>query len=318
MVYITAHPVSDPYELASAIHCTLRGDTNAPLTAMINYVPSAFAALSNMVDNNEYHEQWRTYQSVSLHEMTHALGFNAYLAPYFESVTLERPAIITKNHEFVNSKGKHYKVNKQYIQTPNVLAYVKDHFGCDAMPGAELEDIGGLGTAGNHWKAAVFGEELMLGYSQGYAPITGLTLALLKDTGWYTVHESKDVKPLVFGLKKGCDFALKPCSDTTWGFDGYWEITNSKPGCSATRSGVGLSQVWVYPTVLPTQYQHFEDGTWGAQNGPVFDYCLFNSPEVVDNSGSSYYCLDTSRKPNQYGTNLSSTEMRQYSSTIQS
>lgn len=42
------------------------------------------------------------------------------------------------------------------IITPNVIAAVKAHYNCfswsNSMPGMELEDFGGSGTAGSHWE----------------------------------------------------------------------------------------------------------------------------------------------------------------------
>lgn len=39
--------------------------------------------------------------------------------------------------------------------TPRVVEEVRDHFGCDQLEGAELEDQGGEGTALTHWEKRI-------------------------------------------------------------------------------------------------------------------------------------------------------------------
>lgn len=39
--------------------------------------------------------------------------------------------------------------------TPRVVQEVRDHFGCDQLEGAELEDQGGEGTALTHWEKRI-------------------------------------------------------------------------------------------------------------------------------------------------------------------
>ena len=43
-----------------------------------------------------------------------------------------------------------------FIKTPNVVAVAREHFDCDDMPGALLENFGGQGTAGGHWEERLF------------------------------------------------------------------------------------------------------------------------------------------------------------------
>ena len=43
-----------------------------------------------------------------------------------------------------------------YIKTPNVLKYVREHFACDTLNGAELEDDGGAGSQWGHWEQRIF------------------------------------------------------------------------------------------------------------------------------------------------------------------
>lgn len=42
------------------------------------------------------------------------------------------------------------------VLTPNVQRVVQEHFGCDTLTGAELEDDGGPGSAFSHWEERIF------------------------------------------------------------------------------------------------------------------------------------------------------------------
>ena len=46
--------------------------------------------------------------------------------------------------------------NVTAIVTPQVQAVVREHFACDDLVGAELEDDGGVGTMGSHWEQRLF------------------------------------------------------------------------------------------------------------------------------------------------------------------
>ena len=46
--------------------------------------------------------------------------------------------------------------NVTAIITPQVQSAVREHFACDNMIGAEIEDDGGAGTSGSHWEQRLF------------------------------------------------------------------------------------------------------------------------------------------------------------------
>jgi hypothetical protein len=57
----------------------------------------------------------------------------------------------------------------------------REHFGCDKLEGAELEDGGdSSGTAGSHWEKRTFLSEYMIGQSSTYPVFSEMTLALLE------------------------------------------------------------------------------------------------------------------------------------------
>lgn len=42
------------------------------------------------------------------------------------------------------------------LVTPNVRRVAREHFGCDTLTGAELEDDGSGGSAFSHWEERIF------------------------------------------------------------------------------------------------------------------------------------------------------------------
>ncbi|EPB80257.1 hypothetical protein ANCCEY_00659 [Ancylostoma ceylanicum] len=69
--------------------------------------------------------------------------------------------------------------------TPRVREEARQHFACDLLEGAELENQGGDGTALTHWEKRVFENEAMTGTHTQNPVYSRLTLALLEDSGWY-------------------------------------------------------------------------------------------------------------------------------------
>lgn len=48
------------------------------------------------------------------------------------------------------------RTNRTIMATPNVKKFVRDHFACEDLEGAELEDYGTNITAGAHWEERLF------------------------------------------------------------------------------------------------------------------------------------------------------------------
>lgn len=113
--------------------------------------------------------------------------------------------------------------------TPEVKRLAREHFGCDSLTGAELEEFGGGGTAGSHFEKRVFHTELMIG-SLGRAWTSRksvFTLAALQDSGWYQVNYTA-ADALLFGKDEGCAFVNQQCDVAT------------EPWCNANADSVSL------------------------------------------------------------------------------
>jgi hypothetical protein len=46
--------------------------------------------------------------------------------------------------------------SQAYVQTPQVVTTVREHFNCSDLPGAELEDDGSSGSRYSHWDQRIF------------------------------------------------------------------------------------------------------------------------------------------------------------------
>lgn len=188
-----------------------------PIRGVVNinpkYIPKA-AQNYNDTDNN--------YFNVILHEITHAFGFNSYVFRQFHSYddsTFYKDPICN-----ITKFGRGFS----FLVTPYAHIFAKKRFGLDKFvgddgkscpSGIELEDGGGVGTAGSHLESRTYESEYMVGSDTGqptpYLRLTDATLAVLMDSGNYKVNWAKAV-PLVFGHPESINgkpienFALNP------------------------------------------------------------------------------------------------------------
>lgn len=135
---------------------------------------------------------------VILHEMTHVLGFSSDLFSYF-------PNFNTTFFVFRDSVD-----STTSVQGPYLKAHAQKHFGCDSAGQIKLENNGGQGTAGSHWEKLQLGPEIMTGMVNKEMPLSGFTLALLADSGWYRVNTDLQ-EQLFWGRGRGCSFLQAVC-----------------------------------------------------------------------------------------------------------
>jgi len=288
LMFITARPTYSTSTIATALACIfpIYADNfyGRPTAAGINFNPLYFKPL--LSNPNQF--LFKEYIRVGIHEATHALGFSRTFYDSFVDSTGNRYSY-TPSYNFVDSApvyGGSVSVTRAGIRTPNVVNFIKDHYNCASLKHQLLEDAGGAGTAGSHWEKRTVGEEYMIGYVQPVFPITGLTLALLKDSGWYTINNTY-AEPLMWGRKLGCDW-FAGCTPTSWSAQGYFasELTDS---CTPTRVGKGTIRVYAYTGNLPEPYRHFSNATIGGAD-PAADYCPF--ADVTPRFRKNAYCVD--------------------------
>lgn len=107
-----------------------------------------------------------------------------------------------------SSDGRYY----HEVVTPRVTQVARNHFDCQSMTGARLENQPeAFNCTGSHWDERLYLSELMGPIFSGYSDVLSpLTLALLEDSGWYKVtYQNAPLSP--YGKKRGCDFVNEPC-----------------------------------------------------------------------------------------------------------
>ncbi|EFA77770.1 hypothetical protein PPL_09268 [Heterostelium album PN500] len=290
--YVSVHPIASSGTIAYATSCLIHSDTGAPFAGIINFSPFYFSPFANATYRQQNQVMWNQFLRVGLHEATHSLGFSSSMYDSFYDRTTgnryKNNIMINTTTTLTTPAGVSFPYQRFFITSPSVLHVARNHFGCQSLVGAELENIGGPGTAGSHWKSTRFGEgeTLIVIYSQ--LQCINMTLSCLNlDSGWYGLLNLGESRSSSWGKGMGCDFADKLCTPAIWSREGYWPATNNQVGCSASRSGIGMAFWADYNSNLPYPSQHFTNPKTGGAS-QVFDCCVWNMP--------SQYCFDTSRK----------------------
>ena len=63
----------------------------------------------------------------------------------------------------------------------------RSYYNCSDILFLPLEDEGGSGSAISHWERSQFNNEIMTASSVPNSKISVFTLALLEDSGWYSI-----------------------------------------------------------------------------------------------------------------------------------
>jgi hypothetical protein len=107
-----------------------------------------------------------TLNGVVLHEMMHTLGFGTIWGP-------------GQQDEVASPSGP----DPRYVGTNGQAGYAAVG-GTDAASGVPVENTGGSGTRGAHWRESVFRTELMTGWADGAMQMSRATVGALKDFGY--------------------------------------------------------------------------------------------------------------------------------------
>ena len=180
-----------------------------PFHAQVNICPGLFESFTRSAQ-----------KSILVHEVTHALGFNAWvlavedlvrsspLVGYFEANTFLRCPMLCAY--FPRIWGCPECVPR--IVSPNAVVHAREFFGCDSLNSVELV----MWDGDCHWSPAIM-EDSMDPYGDSEALLSTMTLALLEDTGLYKPNYSMAAKPVegvTSGYKGGCDAALGILAET--------------------------------------------------------------------------------------------------------
>lgn len=213
--------------VAYAAHCQQEAAMDRPIAGHANLCPDSISTKP---------QELQTLLSTVKHEILHALGFSVSLYAFFRDEhgrprtkrkpDTGKPYLNEKLqiHQWGESTIKKVTREKWYVRggvvqktvdmmvTPRVVEEVRQHFNCDKLEGAELEDQGGEGTALTHWEKRIFENEAMTGTHTQSPVFSRITLALMEDSGWYRANYSM-ASTLSWGRNLGCDFVTRSCKE---------------------------------------------------------------------------------------------------------
>ena len=177
--------------VAYASYCQQEHALNRPVAGFANLCP----------DKLETDPQsFESLLSTLKHEVYHALGFSVGLFAFYRDENgqplTERLKTGLPQYNSFNSlyqwsdkvvktivrkdwsiSGGYVNHEVQMLITPNVRREVRNHFNCQDLEGAELENQGGEGTALTHWEKRIFENEAMTGTYTQHPVFSRITLA---------------------------------------------------------------------------------------------------------------------------------------------
>ncbi|EEY55218.1 leishmanolysin-like peptidase [Phytophthora infestans T30-4] len=267
-----------------------------PTFGMVNFCPQKLNTSDSAFDRQV---------STALHELTHALGFSSRFFPLMrkEDGSPRTPRDEQGNPPIFNAgtcpnrQEIHYYVEPSNttikysterdhvvakLVTPRVRAFVRDHFNCSTLEGAEIESQDS-GCLGSHWEERLFEPELMTPVDSYHNVFSALTLAFFADSGWYRVNASMS-EVMHYGRSKGCSFATEKCIDPVTqapiAADHFCTSSTDFQGCSVDATSRAVCSLNTKSQAIPTEYQYFPGNPRKGGTNTFADYC----PLVVGNT----------------------------------
>ena len=193
------------------------------------------------------------------------------------------------------------------VVTENVRMVTRNHFDCQEMDGADLENsiidsnstsVEGL-CIGSHWDRKVFKDDLMNPVidppSDASLLISPLTLAYFMDSGWYSINLDRVAPVSSWGRRKGCTFidSSAPCiinNEVPPPYSSFFcSRSDTSLGCSSDltrKASCGITEYVTEAGVTSRDFQHFGvksysfdfnintiNEVWDGGNDADLDYC---------------------------------------------
>lgn len=292
ILYISALPCVEGPTLAFAAACQMESQLDRPIAGYINFCP------------NNLGETTRDYLfQVAKHELFHALGFSYSLMALWRDSSGDRRTpsdqqipntVTTVNYATWDTFSGPKEHTVTVLRTEAVLREGRAHFGCSDLEGVELENQGGNGTALQHWEKRVLGNEAMTGIFDYNPVFSRLSLAVLEDSGWYTVDYTA-AKDLPWGRGRGCDFVRRGCGDMLdekpyCGMD----IGDKTFGCTLDRGSVAICSLGTLDEDVPADFRYLPDDVGGSLE--IADYCPYFRG-ITRQSGRTGNCTNSMNQP---------------------
>lgn len=207
VITVFCRPYGDTDVLAAATYTKTESSERRPIHGVMYVNPKEIPKEPISKDSPV-----RYFYDVVMHETFHVMGiaqnlFNSWRDPD----TGKSYTKMFEDAKLPEYPGKTFRL----FQTPYSVKVSQRRFGrkyfVDKIPmGIELETLGGGGTEYSHVKGRTYYNEMMSGIILPPTKLSEITLALLKDTGWYDVNWDK-AEPLAWG--DGLSFSDKPFSE---------------------------------------------------------------------------------------------------------
>lgn len=318
--------------IASASYCNT-DQYDRPVAGSIHFC-------INLVDGGKddfFHPSQRlTNIKATMHELAHILGFNPQSLAHFRNkdgtprtprnengdvpdtevacagIVVENEPNVTATIPLPDPSILKFRSEKNGIRiasvvTENVKMVAQNHFDCQEMEGADLENliINGSSSSmeslciGSHWDRKIFKDDLMNPVidppSDASLLISPLTLAYFMDSGWYSINLDRVSPVSAWGRRKGCDFVDEsaPCivdshvSQAHSPF--YCNHDDTSFGCSydlTRKASCGILKHVTEVGLTPKRFQYFgiqsfefdreasiTKEVWYGGNDPQLDFC---------------------------------------------
>ncbi|QDZ22697.1 leishmanolysin-like peptidase [Chloropicon primus] len=251
ILYVTAENTNacGNMTIAYAGWCEMDPYTKRPIAGNINFCP-------NRLDESD--AQFGNLLDTSIHEILHVLAFSDSLYQHFISASGQPLGLSNVVKEVGQTKS---------IVTENVVNAAKQHFNCDTVSGVQLENEGGSSTAHSHWEELHYNGELMVGVQSGRGVLSNLSLALLKDSGWYTVADDSEEGLLQYGHNEGCAFVGGQCAALKTAFPRYHCSSEEKATsqCTADHMAFGYCHDSKLGDTCTTVKSYQNGNCWDSQ-----------------------------------------------------
>ncbi|EGR30431.1 leishmanolysin family protein, putative [Ichthyophthirius multifiliis] len=235
-IYVITKNKPQDGDLANACVCAYNDMYMRPSFGRIQFDLGLFG-------KNQDAESFENDLETTIHEILHILGFSGFqmqfwinpqTGQYYGQYGLSQ---ITK---IVIYRG----LPTTLVMTKNILQTARKYYACPNMEGMQLENEGGSGSLGSHWEQLIVQNEMMMASDViTDAQLSVLTIALLRDTGYYTEVNENMADNLYWGKGKGCSFVIEGCYSKQK-FDEFPQ--EMKVQCSFENDGYGFPETTPY------------------------------------------------------------------------
>jgi hypothetical protein len=267
VVFLTARPSPVSTTLAYAGDCRFDADTGRPTAGRINVAPAGVDGTFVWAD-----------QGIVLHELLHLLGFSKsawvrYRAREDDGTTFSGPGQFASLTSLITNEDLEGGQAFQVLQSPGVRSRVRDHFGCQTVAGAPLENYNG---GSSHWDKRAFNNELMTATRSPNPVLSPLSLAVLVDAGWYPSFDEERTTALEWGRDAGCSFLTEACvADAGWPAD-LLCTSREVQRCSWDGLAPATCGIVDYSFALPGPFRYFTESQRRGGTSELADYCPFD------------------------------------------